>query len=152
MKKVKLKGLEPYEVDDSGNVYGLKGQILKPYGRGKNRAYKTVSLFRKAYSVHRLVAYGFGLIDSLKYSGNQIDHINEIKTDNRLSNLQVLTNSQNVRKSKGGCMNLPKGVSLIKKIGLYRYTTYDDLENFPKGRVVKHSKSLDELIKFINEQ
>ena len=150
MSRVKLIGLEPYEVDSEGNIYGYKGVKLKPYRRGKSKAYECVSINRKSYSVHRLIAYGFGLLDELKYDGRQIDHINEIKHDNRLVNLQVLTNSQNVRKSKGGDMTLPKGVSYIKLSNSYRYTIYDDNINYPKGRIVKTNKNLGKLIEFIN--
>ena len=146
--KVQLKGLGPYEVDSEGNVYGKKGDILKPYNRGKKRAYLAVDLFKKTYSVHRLIAYGFGLIDEIKYDGRQVDHINEVKNDNRLENLQVLTNSQNVRKSKGGDLSLPEGVSYIKSRNHYRYTIYDE-HNYPKGKIIKSNKDLSELIKFI---
>ena len=32
----------------------------------------------------------------------EVDHINDIKTDNRIKNLQLLTHKQNVEKSKNG--------------------------------------------------
>ena len=152
MNVVELKDLSPYKVDSDGNVYGFNNKKLKPFTRGKGRAYECVSLFGKTYSVHRLVAYGFGLISKLKYTGEQIDHINEVKNDNRLNNLQVLSNSENVRKSKGGNLSLPKGVSYIKSRNLYRYTSYVDPINFPKGKIVKHSKDLGKLIKFIDNE
>ena len=152
MNKVKLEGLEPYEVDSDGNIYGFNGKVLKPYGRGKGKAYGAITIFGKHLSVHRLVAYGFGLIESLEYDGKQIDHINEIKNDNRLSNLQVLSNSKNVRKSKGGDLSLPKGVSYIKTRGLFRYTTYNDPVNYPKGKIIKSSRDLNKLLKFIADE
>ena len=152
MNKVKLEGLEPYEVDSDGNVYGFNGKVLKPYHRGKEMQYECVSIFKKNTSVHRLVAYGFGLIESLEYDGKQIDHINEVKDDNRLSNLQVLSNSKNVRKSKGGDLSLPKGVCYMKTSDSFRYTTYDDPVNYPKGKIIKHSKDLNKLLKFIADE
>ncbi len=147
--KKTIKGLEPYQVDNMGNVYGFNGLKLKSWGRGKNKDYLGVDIFNKTRSVHRLVAYAFGLIDSLEYDGRMIDHINEIKKDNRLVNLQVLTNSQNIRKSRGGDMSLPKGVSFIKREGIYRYTVYGDKKH-PKGKIIKHSKDLNYLLEFID--
>ena len=146
--KKSIVGLEPYKADNLGNIYGLKGQKLKPYGRGKNRAYLGVDIGEKTYSVNRLVAYAFGLIDSLEFNGIMIDHINEIKSDNRVVNLQPLTNSQNIRKSKGGDMSLPKGVSYIKKSKRYRFTVYTD-KRYPKGKGIKSSKSLEEILEFV---
>jgi hypothetical protein len=64
----------------------------------------------------------------------------------------VLSNSQNVRKSKGGDLSLPKGVSYIKTKELFRYTTYNDPVNYPKGKIIKHSKDLNKLLKFISDE
>ena len=146
-----IKGLEPYKADSLGNIYGLKGQILKPCGRGKKRKYEAVSIYGKSYSVHRLVAYAFGILEDLDFKGLMIDHINEVKNDNRIENLQVLRNFENVKKSLSGNIHLPKGVSYIKKVGSYRYSTYDD-SNYPKGKIIKHSKSLENLLEFIEKQ
>ena len=148
--KKTIKGLEPYKADNLGNIYGLKGQKLKTWSRGKNRAYSCLDIKGKTYSVHRLVAFAFGLIDSLNFDGTMVDHINEVKDDNRLVNLQPISNSDNIRKSNGGDMSLPKGVSLIKSRGLYRYTEYP--EGYPKGKIIKHSKDLNKLIEFISER
>lgn len=49
---------------------------------------------RKSYLVHRLVMLAFSGKSDL-----QVNHINEIKTDNRLENLEYVTNKQNSRYS-----------------------------------------------------
>ena len=95
-----IKGLEPYKADSLGNIYGLKGQILKPYGRGKKIKYEAVDVYGKTYSVHRLVAYAFGILEDLDFNGLMIDHINEVKNDNRIENLQVINFIKYYNKNK----------------------------------------------------
>lgn len=81
-----------YQVSNMGNVRNLdfhrtgRVQILKP---GKNKGYLRVQLWKdgkcRTAEVHRLVAQVF-----LENPNNlpQVNHINEIKTDNRLENLE----------------------------------------------------------------
>ena len=52
---------------------------------------------RKNYFQHRFV---FEAIKGAIPEGFEIDHKNEVKTDNRIKNLQLLTHQQNVEKSK----------------------------------------------------
>ena len=93
-----------YQVSNLGRVKSLprkwimKEKILKPYDKEN---YHTVCLSinqnRKRHYVHKLVAIAF-----LKHkpSGHEliVDHINEIKKDNRLSNLQIITHRENTIK------------------------------------------------------
>lgn len=82
-----------YQASTLGNIKNSKtGKHLKPGKQSKG--YFIVSIFGKTKYVHRLVWEAFnGPTDS------QIDHrIEGNKTDNRLENLQVLTNRQNVSK------------------------------------------------------
>ena len=67
-----------------------KGRILKQSDH--NRGYKTVSLHGKRYLAHRLVA--------ITFIGNPenkpcVDHIDEDKTNNDVSNLRWVTHSEN---------------------------------------------------------
>lgn len=60
------------------------------------------SLDGKNYLEHRLVwAWHYGEVPRYRV----IDHINNIRTDNRIENLQPLTFKQNVRKKKMSCRN-----------------------------------------------
>lgn len=69
----------------------------------------------KHFSVHRLVVIAFrGDIPS----GMTVDHVNGIKTDNRLENLQLLTNADNVRKARN------KQLDLIEADWPYRELTF----------------------------
>ena len=65
----------------SNHHSGYKQLELNKYGKGK------------MFSVHRLVAEAFyGEIPK----GIQVNHINEIKTDNRLENLNLMTPKENI--------------------------------------------------------
>ena len=99
-----------YEVSDQGEVRNSRGWILKPQNC---RGYQRVRLYndtKKYVLVHRLVTAAFlGLCPE----GKEIDHINSIRTDNRLENLQYLTHSENMRKcpKKAGCSSTYIGVN-----------------------------------------
>ena len=92
-----------YEVSSMGNVRSNKGGILrmlKPYGNKvkDNRGnYLSVTLSAngkgKRYSVHRLVAMAF-----IPNPNNlpQVNHINGIRNDNRVGNLEWCNNSYNI--------------------------------------------------------
>ena len=90
-----------YQVSNLGRVkslkrpYGLKEKILKP--QINRTGYYQVNLHKnsieKKYYTHRLVWIAFnGQIPE----GLQVNHINEIKTDNRLENLNLMTAKENM--------------------------------------------------------
>lgn len=101
-----IEGFEnQYCVSDIGNVKSLKREILirgkykgiikekilSPSFRGKG--YLSVKLGNKSYSIHRLVICTF---KNVQYKNElHVNHINEIKTDNRLSNLEFCDNKYN---------------------------------------------------------
>ena len=73
-----------------------------------NQGYVKLTLLKKQLTAHRIIwfmVYG--------YWPNEIDHINGIRTDNRLVNLREVTRTQNMRNS---CSNKGfKGVSYHKR-------------------------------------
>jgi hypothetical protein len=111
-----VKGYEGiYQVSDLGRVRSLdrigsdgnryKGQILKP--APDKKGYLTVNLSsnnkRKTRTIHQLVAESFL---SHKPCGYKlvVDHIDNNKVNNNLSNLQVITQRENVSKDfEGEC-------------------------------------------------
>jgi len=116
MEKFKdIPGLEKkYQVSNLGNVKSLKRYVKHNSGGLKvvnerilryvikNRGYKHVVLMKngkhKGYYIHQLVAMAF-----LGHTPNGhklvVDHINEDKLDNRVENLQLISNKENVIKS-----------------------------------------------------
>lgn len=74
--------------------------------------YVRINIFRKPYLAHRLAwLYVYG-----EWPQNHIDHINQIKDDNRIENLRAATQSQNGmnRSSYNGTTSQYKGVSWHK--------------------------------------
>ena len=87
-----------YQVSDLGRVRSKKYGDWRAMKGGKDKfGYANVRLYRnrkgKTVKVHRLVAQAF--IPNSDNSKTQINHINEIKTDNRASNLEWCTVSYN---------------------------------------------------------
>lgn len=85
-----------YAVSDLGQVKNIKtGKILSQHLR-PNDGYLQVTLWsnnkRKSFPVHRLVALNF--LDNSE-NKRDVNHINGIKTDNRLENLEFVTPSEN---------------------------------------------------------
>jgi hypothetical protein len=94
-----IPGFPNYSITEDGNVWSHNyNRWIKGH---KNWAgYIRVTLSNngkaKAYSVHRLVAITY--IENL-YNKEYINHINGIKDDNRVSNLEWSTPTENTRHS-----------------------------------------------------
>lgn len=88
-----------YEVSNLGNVRNLKtNKILKP--TIDTRGYLYVGLYsdkiHKKIRIHRLVSETFLEVPK----GMVINHLNGIKIDNRLENLEVCSQSDNILHAK----------------------------------------------------
>jgi hypothetical protein len=117
-----LPSNENYLISDLGRVQvlprltksgsKLKGKMIKPY-LGSN-GYFRVKIARKNRLVHQLLAEAF--LNHIP-CGHKIvvDHINNIQTDNRLVNLQLISNRENSSKDKKGGTSKFVGVSYLKR-------------------------------------
>ena len=90
-----------YASDGNGNIIHLVKQVPNPGHKLKNgylacMVRKHGQNGQKGYNVHRFVYECFnGLIPD----GKVIDHVNNIKDDNRLCNLQLMSHQENCKKS-----------------------------------------------------
>jgi len=112
--KGRVKSMRRVFYRSNGLIMTIRGRYLK-LGLGKN-GYYIVGLRcpgeRKTINVHRLVAQAF--LNHIPDGTNRlvVDHINNIKTDNRIENLQVITNRANIIKN-------PRAGSTSKYVGVY---------------------------------
>ena len=115
----------------------LKEKILKT---GINQyGYYRVQLWKnsigKMYKVHRLVYEAFnGQIPE----GLQVNHINEIKTDNRISNLNLMTPKENCNWGTGIERRAKKQINGKKSKTVLQYTLEDILiKEYPSAHQVE---------------
>ena len=116
-----IKGYEKYMISDYGRVFSIKRhKFLKPYIN--SFGYYVVNLcenkIKKTIKIHRLVGLHF-----LENPENKkcLDHINNIRTDNRLENLRFATlneNSHNAKIRKDNTTGI-KGIYFKKSINKY---------------------------------
>lgn len=90
-----------YKVDENGNVWSdIKNKFLKAGTDKDGYKYVVLSLNKKYFTkkVHRLVAECF----LANFNSNlEVDHINDIRDDNRSINLQMVTHKANMFKTRG---------------------------------------------------
>ena len=122
-----------YEVSNLGNVRNKQtGKVLKPI-LGKRWGYYKLNLFKdgimKSKTIHRLVAEAW--IPQVDKDKDQVNHINEIKTDNRVENLEWCTVNYN---NAYGTHNDRVYDTLVEK-GLIKHPERRYLSSYEKYRL-----------------
>jgi len=85
----------------NGKVWhNLKGRIIKQTlsTNGYYCVFAHKNGVKKLYRVHQLVAMAFLNHTPNRFKGLIVDHINNVKTDNRVENLQLVTARENLSK------------------------------------------------------
>lgn len=129
-----------YQISNLGRVRNSKGQILTGYtnNKGYQMVHLQVNNTNKLYSIHRLVAIHFiDNPDNLPC----VNHINEIKIDNRADNLEWCTHRYNVNY---GTRN--KRVSKTKRNNTYNTKAVRCVElrkTFPSTREASRKTGID---------
>ena len=116
---VKVLSYDPETGHFFWKLSGKGRKIVEQAGRVMQKGYRQLSLDYRQYLEHRL-AWFYIYKQWPKY---QIDHINEIKTDNRISNLRDVgqtTNLLNQSKPQKNNISGLRGVSFFKRNGKYR--------------------------------
>ena len=155
-----LKEISNLEVSTFGNVRMiaykasngkfLKSRLLK--SQSYSTEYRTIKILGSYHKVHRLLYASF--YKQAIPSNMVIDHINEVKSDNRICNLQMITHSANkiktneINKAKYGQSRSKKAV-VIEKIATgdkYHFesiseaaefigSNYDNVSNLCKNNI-----------------
>ena len=86
-----------YGADTNGNVYSIGMKTIKVLKGGKTyHGYKTLYIAKRTFLAHRFIYECFhGIINDKKV----IDHIDDVRDNNSISNLQLVTAQENCKKS-----------------------------------------------------
>jgi hypothetical protein len=113
-----------YQVSNFGNVRSLRYNKIKIMASFKHTdGYLCVAIRNNGIArnrkIHQLVAMAF--LNHIP-NGHQlvVDHINDDKLDNRIENLQIVTQRYNSRKTQGKYSSKYKGVSWSKNANKWR--------------------------------
>ena len=141
---MEIKDYPNYLIYEDGRVYSKKyKRFMKPH-LNKQTGYYIVDLYkdnkRKKFPIHRLIALHYlSLVDGK----DMVDHIDQNKTNNDISNLRWVTNSENII-NRGVQSNNKLG---HKNIGLTASNAYQvKITRNGKSAYDKTFKTLDEAI------
>jgi hypothetical protein len=111
----KIKNYENYKIFPDGRIWSIKSnKFIK--ANINSSGYLKVGLYNKNgikyFNIHRLIAENF--IEN-KFQKPQVNHINGIKTDNRIENLEWVTASQNSKHAWNNGLCKISDIGIIKR-------------------------------------
>lgn len=123
-----VPGLDKIQASTLGRIKSLKcNKELIRKTHYKNNGYECIGIVVgdkiKKYSVHALVAMAFLNHKPDVTQKIIVDHINNNKKDNRLINLQLITQRENSTKEPRGNSKYP-GVHYLKRTNMYQAYIY----------------------------
>lgn len=133
-----------YKISNMGRVFSMITSKIMKYDNvaGYNQVTFYNGKYKKRYKVHRLVMLAF-----IGNSDLQVNHINGIKSDNRLSNLEYVTQSENMKHAykiglEKPCDNgFKKSVRVIKNSEEITFVSIREMcriMNFDRRTVLRH--------------
>lgn len=104
----KVKSLDRTTVYKNGRVCKLKSKLLKLNDNSKGYlwVYLSKENVSKSFYIHRLVAVTF--LDNIE-NYKEVNHLNAIKSNNHVSNLEWCTRVQNMQHAYDNNLRIPKG-------------------------------------------
>jgi hypothetical protein len=119
----RLHELLHYDAETGVFTWRVRPSINSPVGKvagyTRRRGYTAIGIDRSIYLAHRLAwFYVYG-----KWPIGEIDHINGVKTDNRIANLRDVdrkTNAQNIQAERSGTASGLAGVTYHPTSGKWR--------------------------------
>jgi hypothetical protein len=103
MELINHPELNKYYVSKTGEIYDMNKKKVKEY---KKNGYNNISINKKMYAVHRLVALTYA---NNPNNCNIVNHIDENKTNNNATNLEWVTQKEN-------CNKHTKIISHVRKV------------------------------------
>lgn len=158
-----------YQVSNLGRIKILQKEVLRngkyPFISKEKIAKQSIDgygyfvvtfskdLKQKVFKVHKLVAINFLGHKPCKYE-IVVDHINNNKSDNRLENLQLISQRENVNKDRGKESSKYIGVSWDKGVKKWRSQIYFNNKHFKIGwfsTEIEASNAYQNKLKELNE-
>ena len=151
----KIDGFDDYKISNYGNVLSLKcGKEKQLKNSIHNNGYKRVCLIKngKFYVkyIHQLVAITF-----LGHNPNGyvlvVDHINNIKTDNRVENLQLISNRENTNKTRVGKTSQHIGVDFRTSRNKWRARIVHNNKQVTIGHFLTEKEASESYLNYLNK-